>query len=377
MRTRAAVRVLVIVATLVATVLPAHAGAATEQPPVNTVPPSITGEAVYRSLLVADPGTWTAQGEVDHDYQWFRDEVPIEGATRARYRPGLPDLGHPLHVVVTTTDGTGQSGTAASEPTPRVRRASFRLEERPAASGVARYTRRLEADPGEWQPRRHAVAFRWFRDDRAIKGATSRRYVLQPADVGHRVRVRVTVRKEGYRPDRAFSRARRVDHRVPVRRTVTYRIETRGTIVASRDVFRRQVAETFADPRGWRSAGVAFRRVDRGGDFSVVLAEASTVPSFSSGCSATWSCRVGRYVIINQTRWRHASPSWNRADRSVRSYRHMVLNHETGHWLGHGHLGCPGPGRAAPVMMQQSKGLDGCTHNPWPLASELWYRSGS
>jgi hypothetical protein len=52
----------------------------------------------------------------------------------------------------------------------------------------------------------------------------------------------------------------------------------------------------------------------------------------------------------------------------------MVVNHETGHWLGHGHLGCGGAGRLAPVMMQQSKGLDGCKHNPWPLASELWYR---
>jgi hypothetical protein len=78
-------------------------------------------------------------------------------------------------------------------------------------------------------------------------------------------------------------------------------------------------------------------------------------------------------VIINQLRWRHASPSWNQAHKSLRTYRHMVVNHETGHWLGHGHLGCGGAGRLAPVMMQQSKGLDGCKHNPWPLASELWY----
>ena len=78
--------------------------------------------------------------------------------------------------------------------------------------------------------------------------------------------------------------------------------------------------------------------------------------------------------MINQTRWRHASPSWNRAGRPVREYRHMVVNHETGHWLGHGHLGCAGRGRPAPVMMQQSKGLAGCRHNPWPLPSELWSR---
>jgi hypothetical protein len=45
----------------------------------------------------------------------------------------------------------------------------------------------------------------------------------------------------------------------------------------------------------------------------------------------------------------------------------------TGHWLGHHHLGCPGPGRLAPVMMQQSEGLDGCRANPWPLPGELWF----
>ena len=157
-------------------------------------------------------------------------------------------------------------------------------------------------------------------------------------------------------------------HRVALRRTATYRIETRGTITASMDVFRRQVAETFADPRGWRSAGVGFRRVAEGGDFSVVLAEASTVPSFSPVCSAQWSCRVGRYVIINQMRWRTRARRGTRPNKPLRAYRHMVVNHETGHWLGHGHLGCGGDGRLAPVMMQQSKGLDGCRHNPWPLA---------
>ena len=103
----------------------------------------------------------------------------------------------------------------------------------------------------------------------------------------------------------------------------------------------------------------------------VVLAEASTVPSYSSGCSAYWNCRVGPYVIINQARWRFATPPWNRAGMSLRDYRHLAVNHETGHFLGRGHRGCSAPGRPAPVMMPQSKGLDGCRFNPWPLRAEL------
>jgi hypothetical protein len=154
---------------------------------------------------------------------------------------------------------------------------------------------------------------------------------------------------------------------------VTYHVETRGAVGTSVAKFRGLAQQTFADPRGWRSAGVSFRRVKSGGDFTLVLAQASWVPRFSSSCSATWSCRVGRFVIINTERWQHASPAWNAARLPLRSYRHMVVNHEVGHWLGHGHVGCPGPGRLAPVMMQQSKSLAGCRFNPWPAPRERWF----
>lgn len=154
----------------------------------------------------------------------------------------------------------------------------------------------------------------------------------------------------------------------------TYEVAFDGNIVANRAGFRRQVAQTFADSRGWRRAGVRFERVPRSepSGFTVVLAEARLVSTYHPICSVYWSCRVGRYVIINQDRWRGGTPTW---PRSRSAYRHMVVNHETGHWLGHGHRGCPRPGAKAPVMMQQSKGLDGCTANPWPKASELPPRS--
>jgi hypothetical protein len=152
---------------------------------------------------------------------------------------------------------------------------------------------------------------------------------------------------------------------------VTYRIETRGNIVVSMKDFRQRAQEIYDARRGWSRAYVHFKRVRTGGAFSLVLSEARYVPTFAPICDRYWSCRVGRYVIINQNRWRWGTPYFKRAGGNLAEYRAMVLNHETGHWFGLGHASCGGAGKPAPVMMQQSKGLYGCKPNPWPLPGEI------
>jgi hypothetical protein len=132
--------------------------------------------------------------------------------------------------------------------------------------------------------------------------------------------------------------------------------------------FAAQVAAVYADPRGWLRSHRRLVQVARGGDFTVVLAEARLVPTYSRSCSASFSCRVGRDVIVNADRWRSGARAF---PGSLEQYRQMVLNHETGHWLGLGHASCPGRGRPAPVMQQQSKGMQGCAPNAWPLDAEL------
>ncbi len=153
---------------------------------------------------------------------------------------------------------------------------------------------------------------------------------------------------------------------------VTYDVITKGAIVADIAQFKSQANASLNDARGWARMGVVFQEVASGGMFTLVLSEASQIPTFSSGCGTEYSCRSGRYVIINQDRWLGATASWNQGGGSLRDYRHMVVNHETGHWLGHEHEFCGGPGQAAPVMQQQSIDLKGCVFNAWPLDSELW-----
>ncbi|GAA3809587.1 DUF3152 domain-containing protein [Nocardioides panacisoli] len=241
----------------------------------------------------------------------------------------------------------------------------------PSVSGVNRFGHTLEADRGRWRPTPTHADYQWLRDGEPIRDADRFRYELQPRDVDHRIAVSVTV----YAPEhRATSRrvvVGRALHRVPVRRTVHYSVRAKGHITASMSRFRSVAQQVYDDPRGWRGAGVRFVRVPKGGSFTLWLSEARLVPTFSSECSAMWSCRVGRNVIINQTRWLHASPAWNAGSLGRLAYRNMVVNHETGHWLGFHHATCPRRGAPAPVMMQQSKGTGGCRFNPFPTLAEL------
>lgn len=156
-----------------------------------------------------------------------------------------------------------------------------------------------------------------------------------------------------------------------VSRTYTYCVKLKAVDQSYQAALETKLASTYADTRGWSLGGsISFVRAQSGCNFTVWLAAADQMASFGSICDATWSCAVSPNVIINFDRWTGASSAWNASGGSLDDYRTMVINHETGHWLGFGHRYCSGAGQVAPVMQQQSIDLQGCRFNPWPTAAE-------
>lgn len=149
----------------------------------------------------------------------------------------------------------------------------------------------------------------------------------------------------------------------------TYRVEVEIGTGQDAQAFAAAVDATLANPASWAGSGrwSVQRVAGEDADLAIRLATSATVGTVCEAAgledAAYSSCRTGQLVMINLDRWLHAVPEY-RGD--VALYRQYVINHEVGHGLGLGHQACPGPGRPAPVMQQQTLGLNGCLPNGWP-----------
>ncbi|MFJ6379805.1 DUF3152 domain-containing protein [Kitasatospora sp. NPDC092039] len=158
-----------------------------------------------------------------------------------------------------------------------------------------------------------------------------------------------------------------------------YRVEVEDGIGIDAPTAAAQVHGILGDRRGWTNdRRNGFHLVADGPyDFTVKIASPATVDRIcgASGLDTHGevNCNVGNQVLVNSKRWNTGSPQFS---GPLDEYRALIVNHEVGHRIGHGHEGCPGEGKPAPAMMQQIYGLNGCAPNAWPYSAEGAYLSG-
>ncbi|MFC5665877.1 DUF3152 domain-containing protein, partial [Kitasatospora misakiensis] len=158
-----------------------------------------------------------------------------------------------------------------------------------------------------------------------------------------------------------------------------YRVEVEDGIGVDPAASAAQIQGILADKRGWTNDRRNGFQLVSGGtyDFTVKIASAATVDRICGAAGLDTrgevNCNVGNQVLVNVKRWTSGSPQF---DGPIDEYRALVINHEVGHRIGHGHETCPGPGKPAPAMMQQIYGLKGCKSNAWPYSAEGTYLSG-
>jgi hypothetical protein len=199
-------------AVLAAVIATGAANARSLAAPVNTSEPTISGTAAVGQTLTATQGTW-ANGPTSFSYQWVRcgadgglpdgsNCATIPGASTTAYIVSSADVGSRLRVRVTAANADGPQ-TAASNATPVISARPTSTSD-PVVSGSAVEGQALTTTTGGWSSSSPITfTYRWVRcgaDGGAadgsncptIPGATGSSYTLVRADVGRRMRVRVT-----------------------------------------------------------------------------------------------------------------------------------------------------------------------------------------
>ncbi len=156
-------------------------------------------------------------------------------------------------------------------------------------------------------------------------------------------------------------------------RVVHYTVEIEGGLDVDATTVASSIQTILLDPKGWQKVdGIHFVNVSpqqaaKGAkvDIRVTLASPGLTDELCAPMKtlSQVSCWNGERSVLNFRRWALGDDSYG---EDVESYRIYQVNHEVGHGLGHQHRTCPGKGRRAPVMVQQTLDLGGCKAWPWP-----------
>ncbi len=91
------------------------------------------------------------------------------------------------------------SDQPSDQPSQAANAKSLRCLVPPKVTGRPGVGQRLRATAGRWAPTATTVRYQWFRGSRALRGQRARTHQVTRSDAGRRLRVRITLRRPGYR----------------------------------------------------------------------------------------------------------------------------------------------------------------------------------
>lgn len=161
-------------------------------PDVITGPaPTITGTTTVGDVLTATGVSWEPS-KVATSYQWYRNGVPIPDATEATYTLQAADANALITVEVTGTFSGYTSVTLASAAVTAQPAPSQTITPGTATvSGTPQVGKTVTAVSGTWSPA-GTPTYQWLENGKAIQGATSATYQVQPSDGGQLLQIAVT-----------------------------------------------------------------------------------------------------------------------------------------------------------------------------------------
>jgi serine protease AprX len=182
---------------------------ATSSPPVNGVPPSVSGTMREGEVARAVVGAWSGALPFSFVFQWQRCDAaggacsPIPGIAGQEYQLTSTDIDATIRVLVTATNRAGSS-SAASAQSGAVVPLPPRIVDPPSIVGTPRDGSTLHAGRGSWLTSRPlSLAYQWLRCQAAgrgcvqVPGATGTTFALGRADIGTSVTVTVTAANAG------------------------------------------------------------------------------------------------------------------------------------------------------------------------------------
>ncbi|MCL1838280.1 MAG: S1 family peptidase [Propionibacteriaceae bacterium] len=151
---------------------------------------------VGNTLTVASHGSWSPT-PTSYTYQWYRNGAAIVGATGKSYTLVAADRGKTISLKLTAQRSDRKP--TASKMSAKTKKIAYGTltSKKPTISGTKQAEATLTANPGIWTAGT-VFSYQWYRGSKAIKGATGQSYKLTSADVGKKLKVKVTGKRAGY-----------------------------------------------------------------------------------------------------------------------------------------------------------------------------------